>query len=140
MLEGISLDLQSNLFVSCFITSLVYKRKHKKMELRVLHMLHLFSVFRENDGKENCAQVLEEEIYKMFGTKYLNDEDDCNVVSMNSLNIHDANDMQATSLRKLCLMKMIFFVPQVLISKFIMIKACLLFMMIILMKVDLERS
>ena len=30
----------------------------------------------------------------MFGTKYLNDEHDCNVVSMNSLNIHDANDMQ----------------------------------------------
>ena len=31
----------------------------------------------------------------MFGTKYLNDEHDCNVVSMNSLNIHDANDMQS---------------------------------------------
>ena len=30
----------------------------------------------------------------MFGTKYLNDEHDCYVVSMNSLNIHDANDMQ----------------------------------------------
>ena len=30
----------------------------------------------------------------MFGTKYLNDEHDCNVFSMNSLNIHDANDMQ----------------------------------------------
>ena len=30
----------------------------------------------------------------MFGTKYLNDEHDCNVVSMNSLNIHDANDIQ----------------------------------------------
>ena len=28
----------------------------------------------------------------MFGTKYLNDEHDCNVVSTNSLNIHDAND------------------------------------------------
>src|SRR3954468_10505134 len=30
----------------------------------------------------------------MFGTKYLNDEHDCNVVGMNSLNIHEANDMQ----------------------------------------------
>ena len=30
----------------------------------------------------------------MFGTKYLNDEHDCNVVSMNFLNIHDANDTQ----------------------------------------------
>ena len=31
----------------------------------------------------------------MFGIKSLNDEHDCNVVSMNSLNIHDANDMQS---------------------------------------------
>ena len=61
-------------------------------------MLHLFNVFRENDGKENCAQVLEEEVIKMFGTKSLNDEHDCNVVSMNSLNIHDANDMQSHKL------------------------------------------
>ena len=34
----------------------------------------------------------------MFGTKYLNDEHDCNVVSMNSLNIHDVNDMQSHKL------------------------------------------
>ena len=61
-------------------------------------MLHLFNVFRENDGKENCAQVLEEECIRMFGTKYLNDEHDCNVVSMNSLNTHDANDMQSHKL------------------------------------------
>ena len=61
-------------------------------------MLHLFNVFRENDGKENCAQVLEEEVNKMFCTKYLNDEQDCNVFSMNSLNIHDANDMQSHNL------------------------------------------
>ena len=38
------------------------------------HMLHLFNVFRENDGKENCAQLLEEEIYKMFCMKSLNDD------------------------------------------------------------------
>ena len=61
-------------------------------------MLHLFNVFCENDGKENCAQLLEEEVYKIFGTKYLNDEHDWNVVSMNSLNIHDANDMQSHKL------------------------------------------
>ena len=61
-------------------------------------MLHLFNVFRDNDGKENCAQVLEEEIYKMFGTKSLNVEHDCNVVSMNSLKTHDANDMQSHKL------------------------------------------
>ena len=34
----------------------------------------------------------------MFGTKYLNDEHDCNVVNMNSLNIHDANDTQSHKL------------------------------------------
>ena len=28
----------------------------------------------------------------MFGTKYLNDEHDCSVVSMNALNILNAND------------------------------------------------
>ena len=68
------------------------------MELSLPHTLHLFKIFRENDGKENCAKVIEEEIYKMFGTKSLNDEHDCNVVSMNSLNIHDANDMQSHKL------------------------------------------
>ena len=68
------------------------------MELSLSHTLHLFNIFREYDGKDNCAQVLEEEISKMFGTKSLNDEHDCNVVSMNSLNIHDANDMQSHKL------------------------------------------
>ena len=56
-------------------------------------MLHLFNVFRENDGKENCAQVLEAELHKLLGIKYVNDEHDCNVVSMNSLNIHSTNDV-----------------------------------------------
>ena len=34
----------------------------------------------------------------MFGIKSLYDEHDCNVVSINSLNIHDANDMQSYKL------------------------------------------
>lgn len=68
------------------------------MELSLSHTLHLFNIFREYDEKENCAQVLEEEIYRMFDTKSLNDEHDCNVVSVNSLNIHDANDMQSHKL------------------------------------------
>src|SRR5215216_6667826 len=34
----------------------------------------------------------------MFGIKSLNDDHDCNVVSVNSLNIHDANDMQSYKL------------------------------------------
>ena len=46
------------------------------MELSLPHTLHLFNIFHENDGKENCAQVLEEECIRMFGTKYLNDEHD----------------------------------------------------------------
>ena len=54
------------------------------MELRVPHMLHLFNIYHENKDSDNCAQVLEEECIRMFGTKYLNDEHDCNVVSMNS--------------------------------------------------------
>ena len=68
------------------------------MELSLPHMLHLFNVFRENKDSDNCSQLLEEECIKMFGTKFLNDEHDCNVVSMNSLNIHDANDMQSHKL------------------------------------------
>ena len=63
------------------------------MELRLHHVIdHLYDIFLENNGSENCAQVLEEEVNKMFGTKYLNDEHDCNVVSMNSLNINSTND------------------------------------------------
>ena len=62
------------------------------MELRVPHMLHLFNIFHENKDSDNCAKMLEEECIRMFGTKSLNDEHDCNVVSMNSLNIHSTND------------------------------------------------
>ena len=68
------------------------------MELSLSHTLRLFNIFRENDGKENCAQVLEEEVYKMFCTKSLKDEHDCNVDGMNSLNTHDANNMQSHKL------------------------------------------
>ena len=126
------------------------------------HTLNLFNIFREYDGKENCAQVLEEECIKMLGSKSLNDEHDCNVVSMNSLNIHDANDMQSHKLGEAMfdeddIFENIFaeinvcpklgdatfneydiFCPQVLMRIFIMMKAFLLFMMIILMKVGLE--
>ena len=103
------------------------------MELSLSHTLHIFNIFREYDGKENCAKVLEEECIKIFGTKYLNDEHDCNVVSMNSLNTHDANDMQSHKLGDAMFEEDDVFVPQVLMSKFIMMKACLLSMMIIVM-------
>ena len=95
------------------------------MELSLSLTLHLFNIFREYDEKENCAQVLEEEIYKMFGTKSLNDEHEFNVVSMNSLNIHDANDMQSHKLGDAMFDEYDIFVPQVLMRIFIMMKACL---------------
>ena len=44
------------------------------MELSLSHTLHLLNIFREYNGKDNCAQVLEEEVYKMYGTKPLNEE------------------------------------------------------------------
>ena len=103
------------------------------MEFSLPGKLHLFNIFRENDVKENYAQLLEEECIKMFGTISLYDEHDCNVVSMNSLNIHDANDMQSHKLGEALFDEDDIFVPQVLMSKFIMMKACLLFLMSIVM-------
>ena len=110
------------------------------MELWWSHIIHLYNVFRENDGNGNCAQLIEEEFYKMFDKKSLNDDHDCNIVGMNSLNIHDANDMQSHKLRDALFDEDDIFVPQVLMRKCVMMIACLLFMMIIFMKVDLERS
>ena len=81
-----------NILFSRFITSLVYNRKLHKNGIEVASY-HLYNVFLENDGSKNCDQLLEQEVNKMFGTNYLNDEHDCNVVSMNYLNIHYANDM-----------------------------------------------
>ena len=60
------------------------------MEFRLHYIIdHLYNVFLENDGSKNCAQLIEEEFNRMFG---INDEHDCNVVSVNSLNIQNAND------------------------------------------------
>ena len=103
------------------------------MELSLPHTLHLFNIFCENDRMKFFAQVLEEEVYKMFGTKSLNEEHYCNVISMNSLNTHDANDMQSHKLGDAMFDEDDMFSPQILMSKFIMMKACLLFMMIIVM-------
>ena len=96
-------------------------------------MLHLFNVLRENDGKENCAKVLEEECNRVFGIKSLYVQHDCNVVSMNSLNIHDANDMQSHKLGEAMLDEDDIFCPQALMRKFTMMKACLLSMIIFMM-------
>ena len=71
-----------------FITSFFIKRKLQKNGIQVASYYSSLYVFRENDGRENCAQLIEEEFYKMFG---INDEHDCNVVSMNSMNLQNAN-------------------------------------------------
>ena len=81
------------------------------MELSLPHTLHLFNIFHKYDEKENCAQVLEEEVNKMFGTKYLNDEHGCNVASMNCLNIRDASDMQIHKLGNVMFDKDDIFIP-----------------------------
>src|SRR3954462_11993842 len=66
------------------------------MELRLHHIFdHLYIFFFEIVERENCVKLIEEEFNKTFG---INDEHDCNVVSMNSLNTHDANDMQSHKL------------------------------------------
>jgi hypothetical protein len=45
-------------------------------------------------------------------SKDLNDEHDCNVASVNSLNIFDASDMPSHKLGDAMLMNMIFLVPK----------------------------
>ena len=135
MHEGIFLDLAIESFNFLFITSLVHKTKLQKMVLRMHHIIRLYNVFHENDGNENCAQLIEEEFNIMFG---INDEHECNVASMNSLNIHDASDMQSHKLGMLYLMKMIFLFPQILMCKFVIMVACILFMMITMMNMGLE--
>ena len=73
----------------------------------------------------------------MFDKKYLNDEHDCNVVSMNSPSIHDANDMQSHKLGDAMFDEDDIFSPPRFMCKFVIMIACLLFMMIIMTKVDL---
>ena len=61
MLEALDLAIESFSFL--FYHDLVYKIKLQKMELSLPHMLDPFNVFCEIGGKENFAQVLEEEVY-----------------------------------------------------------------------------
>ena len=80
---------------------------------------YLYEVLFENHESENFDEVLKEEIYKVIHDSSLNDEYDCNVASMNSLNIHDANDMQSHKLGDAMFDEYDILVPQVLMSKFI---------------------
>ena len=63
------------------------------MELRSPQIVrYLYNVYLENKGSDNCGQLLEKEFNKIYGIKTLDDEHDCNIASMNFLNIHDTND------------------------------------------------
>ena len=55
-------------------------------------VLYLYNVYLENKDSDNCAQLLEKEFNKIYGIKMLDDEHDCHIASMNSLNIHNTND------------------------------------------------
>ena len=110
------------------------------MELSLSHTLHLFNIFRENDGKENCAQVLEEECIRMFDTKSLNDGHDFNVFSISSLNIHDANDMQSHKLGEAMFDEYDSFSPPSFDENIYCDESMPPIYDDILMKVDLERS
>ena len=63
----------------------------------------------------------------------MNDEHDCNVASMNSLNIHDANYMQSHKLGDAMFDEDDIFSPPSFDENFFMMKACLLSMMIMVM-------
>src|SRR3989337_1340774 len=56
---------------------------------------YLYDVYLESKDSKNCALMLEKEFHAMFD---LNDEHDCNVASVNSLNIFDASDMPSHKL------------------------------------------
>jgi hypothetical protein len=53
---------------------------------------YLYYVYLENKDSDGCAQLLEKEFSKIYGIEALDDGHDCNIVSMNSLNIYDGND------------------------------------------------
>ena len=55
-------------------------------------VLYLYNVYLENKDSDNCAQLLEKEFNKIYGIKMSDDGHDCNIASLNSLNIHDVND------------------------------------------------
>ena len=104
------------------------------MELRLHHIIdHLYNIFLENDGSKNCAQLLEEEFYKMFDKKSLNGKHDCNVVGMKSLNIHDANDMQSYKLADAMFDEDDIFSPPSFDVQVFMMKACLISLIIMVM-------
>ena len=68
------------------------------MDVKLHQILYLYEVFLENMDSDNCYEVLKENFNTMFDVNSMNVENDCNVISMSSMNIHDANDMQSHKL------------------------------------------
>ena len=66
--------------------------------MKLCEILYLYKVFLENHELENFYELLKEEFNKMFDVSSLNIKHDCNVISMSSMNINDANDMQSRKL------------------------------------------
>ena len=85
---------------------------------------YLYEVLFENHESENFDEVLKEEIYKVIHDSSLIEKHDCNDVTINSINVNYANDMQSHKLGDAMFDEDDFFVPQVLMSKFIMMIAC----------------
>ena len=59
---------------------------------------YLYEVLLENHESENYDEVLEEEIYKVVHDSSLIEKHDCNDVTINSINVNYANDMQSHKL------------------------------------------
>ena len=68
------------------------------MAVKLCQILYLYKVFLENYDSENYYEVIKEEFNKMFDVSSLNIKHDYNVISMSSMNINDANDMQSHKL------------------------------------------
>ena len=63
-----------------------------------MQFFYLYKVLLENYEYDNCAKVLEEEFYKVIYGNFLNDKHVYNVITMSSMNINDANNMQSYKL------------------------------------------
>ena len=122
--------------------------EHIASELSALD--YLYEVFLEIRESENCDEVLKEEIYEVIHDSSLNENHDCNGVTIYSINVNCANNMQNPKLGMLILicplliaMIMIGVITFLMILKnclCIMMNMLLIIMLALILKVGLERS
>ena len=55
---------------------------------------YLYEILLENHGSDNFDEVLKKEIYKVIHDSSLIEKHDCNDVTINSISVNCANDMQ----------------------------------------------